>query len=64
MKIKCVENRNGSEWYLTVGKVYDAGGVKYSSYQRAIVCITDDVGDMVYIYLKDSGHGRFEVVEE
>lgn len=64
MKIKCVENRNGSEWYLTVGKVYDAGEVKNSSYPRAIVCITDDTGDMVNIYLKDSGHGKFEVVEE
>lgn len=61
MKIKCVDNYGCS--YLTVGKVYDAGEIN-NVYPRAVVCITDDVGDMINIYIKDSGHGKFEVVEE
>lgn len=64
MKIKCLENRNGSEWYLTVGKVYDVKEVSSNSYPGKLVRLIDDVGDMVNIYMKDSGHGKFEVVEE
>lgn len=63
MKIKCLENKNGSEWYLTVGKVYCAGEIN-NVYPRAVVCITDDVGDMINVYIRDSWHGKFEVVEE
>lgn len=64
MKIKCVENRNGSENYLTVGKVYEAKEAGVGVYPRQLFRAIDDVGEEITIFLKDSGHGKFEVVEE
>lgn len=63
MKIKCIETRNGSDLYLTVGKVYKATQVGEGVYGWCIVRIIDDIGEVITIYMKDSGHGKFEVVE-
>lgn len=64
MKIKCIETRNGSELYLTVGKVYDVKEASSNSYPAHLVRLVDDIGEVITIYMKDSGHGKFEVVEE
>lgn len=63
MKIKCIETRNGSELYLTVGKVYDVKEVGANAYPGQLVRLLDDIGEVITIYMKDSGHGKFEVVE-
>lgn len=64
MKIKCIENRSGSEWYLTVGKVYEVKEAGADTYPGQLVQLIDDVGEVITILLKGSGHGKFEVVEE
>jgi hypothetical protein len=60
-------NGRDKEPYLTVGKVYqcidgnkdpEADGVNDN-----YVAIRDDVDDLIFIYLSNSGHGVFEIVD-
>lgn len=58
MKIKCVKNKGNN--YLTIGKVYSFTSCDDEKTSGAAI---DDEG-RIFVYLPNSSHGKFEVVEE